>query len=86
MGGGLLQDTVSPMGDMVLFFFFPIILVSLMLASKSIQYLYKMIFFFTAREENKKEGKLSREETMEMLRADDSESEESDIFNAKTDR
>ncbi|XP_048764680.1 solute carrier family 35 member C2-like [Ostrea edulis] len=40
----------------------------------------------SVREENKKEGRLSREETMEMLRADDSDSEESAIFNAKTDR
>lgn len=46
----------------------------------------RFIFFFTVREENKKEGRLSREETMEMLRADDSDSEESAIFNAKTDR
>lgn len=45
-----------------------------------------IFFFFSVREENKKEGRLSREETMEMLRADDSDSEESAIFNAKTDR
>ncbi|XP_061180279.1 solute carrier family 35 member C2-like [Saccostrea echinata] len=39
-----------------------------------------------ARGSSKNESRLSREETMEMLRADDSESEENDIFNAKTDR
>ncbi|XP_062606768.1 solute carrier family 35 member C2-like, partial [Saccostrea cucullata] len=40
----------------------------------------------SARGSSKNETRLSQEETMEMLRADDSESEESDIFNAKTDR
>nr|XP_022345028.1 solute carrier family 35 member C2-like [Crassostrea virginica] len=37
-------------------------------------------------EENKKNGRISREETLEMLRAGDSESEESDIFDAISDR
>ena len=40
----------------------------------------------TAHEEKKNGMLVQNEEAMQMLRADDSESEESDIFNAISDR
>lgn len=45
-----------------------------------------VFIYLAVHEENKKNGRISREETLEMLRAGDSESEESDIFDAISDR